>query len=44
MDQDWKEIYNFENEKYKDYLTKISHQNKGVEFVLKKGRFNSLTI
>ena len=30
------DFLNFENEKYKDLLAKISHKNKGLEYDLKK--------
>ena len=36
MDKSDLEIFNLENEKYKDFISKISHENKGVEYDLKK--------
>ena len=36
MDKSESEIFNLENEKYKDFISKIYHENKGVEYDLKK--------
>ena len=36
MDKSDLEIFNLKNEKYKDFISKISHENKGVEYDLKK--------
>ena len=36
MDEEKSDFLNFENEKYKDLIANISHENKGFEYDLKK--------